>query len=105
MFCRTLTLIVAGTIAGCASSVYTLESTADMSRTELAELCADLEIRSNQDCRWNIEQQQSSVQNQQTWEINCRSRRDFARDSLDNVCHPARFQDPNQGTEEDSAKE
>jgi len=105
MICRALMLIVAATITGCTSSVYTMESTADMSRTELAALCADLEIRANQDCHWNIEQQQSSVQNQQTWEINCRSRRDFARDSLDNVCDPARFRKQDHGIEKDSDKE
>ena len=91
----TLTWIAAILIGGCASHAHTPESTADMSSQELAALCADLEIRATLDCRWNMREQQSSVPNQQTWEVNCRARRDSARESFDNVCLTARF--PNQG--------
>ena len=60
-----------------------------MSREELTALCVDLEIRANQDCEWNMRDQQSEVTDQLTWELGCRTRRDYARDSYDNVCHPA----------------
>jgi hypothetical protein len=81
---------------GCAGGVHTLDSTKNLNRGELAGLCADLEIRANQDCRWNMQERQSSVTNQQTWEINCRARRDSARQSFDNACHPARFTEDGQ---------
>lgn len=73
-------------LAGCASNVHTLESTKDMNRNELVALCTDLQMRADQDCSWNMREQQSSVPNQQTWEINCRARRDSARQSFENVC-------------------
>jgi len=77
-------------IAGCAQT-HTIESTAHMNRSELLRLCEDLRIRAEMDCRWNVEEQQSSIGNRQTWEINCMARRDSARESFDNVCHPSRF--------------
>jgi len=88
-------LIITILIGGCSSHARTPESTAGMTSQELAALCADLEIRANLDCQWNMKEQQSSVPNQQTWEINCRARRDSARESFDNVCLTARF--PKQG--------
>lgn len=86
-----VTWITAILIGGCANHAHTPESTAGMTNEELVALCADLEIRATMDCRWNMQQQQSSVPNQQTWEINCRARRDSARESFDNVCLTARF--------------
>ena len=77
-------------IAGCART-HTIESTAHMNRSELLRLCEDLRLRAEMDCQWNMEEQQSSIGNQQTWEINCMARRDSARESFDNVCHPSRF--------------
>ena len=84
--------LAASLIAGCASNEHTLESTEDMSVQELTALCEDLQMRANMDCEWNMREQQSSVNNQQTWEINCRARRDSARRSFDNVCQPWRLQ-------------
>ena len=77
-------------VSGCART-HTIESTAHMNRSELLRLCEDLRVRAEMDCQWNMEEQQSSVSNQQTWEINCMARRDSARESFDNVCHPSRF--------------
>ena len=82
-------LVVA--LAGCANKVHTLESTAHMTRNELVALCEDLEMRATMDCEWNMQQQQSAVADRQTWEINCRARRDSARESFDNVCQSSRF--------------
>jgi hypothetical protein len=82
--------IVAAGILGCAHE-HTLESTKDLNDEELAALCADLEMRSNQECEWNMLERQSSVTDQQSWEINCRARRDSARLSFDNVCLDKRF--------------
>lgn len=65
-----------------------------MTRNELLALCDDLQMRATMDCEWNIEERQSAVTDQQTWEINCRARRDSARESFDNVCLPSRFSDP-----------
>ena len=59
---------------------------------QASALCEDLQMRANMDCEWNMREQQSSVNNQQTWEINCRARRDSARRSFDNVCQPWRLQ-------------
>jgi len=83
-------LMTAAYFCGCAN-VHTLESTQHMSGEQLTSLCADLRLRANQDCRWNMEARQSSVPDQQSWEINCRARRDYARESYDNVCHTARL--------------
>lgn len=80
-------------VTGCARH-HTLESTAHMTRSELLRLCEDLRVRAEQDCRWNVEEQQSSISNRQTWEINCMARRDSARESFENVCHPSRFGAP-----------
>ena len=73
-------------LAGCVNNVHTLENTQSMSREELASLCEDLSMRAEQDCRWNMQQQQSSIPDQQTWEVNCRARRNSARQSFENVC-------------------
>jgi hypothetical protein len=78
-------LIAAVTISGCANP-HTLESTESMSDADLSALCADLQMRADMNCEWDMKQQQSSIPDQQTWEINCRARRDSARDSFDNVC-------------------
>ena len=91
---RTLILIVIAILGGCASRPHTLESTSNLTRNELLALCEDLQMRATMDCRWNMEEQQSSVTDRQTWEINCRARRDSARESFDNVCMPSRFSDP-----------
>ena len=91
---RILILIVIAVLSGCASRPHTLESTSNLTRNELLALCEDLQMRATMDCRWNIEEQQSSVTDRQTWEINCRARRDSARESFDNVCMPSRFSDP-----------
>lgn len=79
---------------GCASREHTLENTSHLTRNELLALCDDLQMRATMDCEWNIEERQSAVTDQQTWEINCRARRDSARESFDNVCLPSRFSDP-----------
>ena len=84
---------VAASLAGC-GSVHTLESTAEMNHRQLLELCADLELRANMDCRWNVEERPSSFDDRQTWEISCMTRRESARESYDNVCHPARLGAP-----------
>ena len=80
------TLALAALLAGCASRLHTLENTRDLSRDEMQALCADLEMRADMDCRWNMKEQQSTLADQQTWEINCRARRDSARQSFENVC-------------------
>ena len=85
-----LVLLAANLLNAC-SSVHTLESTAHLNRSELLALCADLELRANMDCQWNAEERQSSIEDRQTWEIGCMARRESARDSFDNVCHPSRF--------------
>jgi hypothetical protein len=85
-----LVLLAASLLNAC-GSVHTLESTAHLNRSELLALCADLELRANMDCQWNAEERQSSIEDRQTWEIGCMARRDSARDSFDNVCHPSRF--------------
>lgn len=90
--CGSLLSMLAG-IAGCAH-VHTLESTKDLSREELAALCADLELRANQDCRWDRQDQTVTVTDRQTWEINCLARRDSARESYDNICQPPRYERP-----------
>ncbi len=77
------------TLTGCATE-HTMDSTENLSDRELAALCADLNLRADLDCRWNMQEQQSAVGDQQTWEINCRTRRDSARESYDNVCHQPR---------------
>ena len=84
-------LTLAAIMNACASRVHTLESTQNLSRNELLAMCEDLAVRAEQDCQWNIEQRQSDLSNQQTWEINCRARRDSARESYDNVCQSSRF--------------
>ncbi|MED5461463.1 MAG: hypothetical protein VYC03_02505, partial [Pseudomonadota bacterium] len=81
-----LLLIVLAAIAGCAPRTLTLENTSNLTQTELLALCEDLQMRANMDCRWNLVERQSSVTEQQTWEINCRSRRDSAQESFDNNC-------------------
>ncbi len=86
-------LLVSALVCGCAPQTHTLESTGRMTRNELLALCEDLQMRANMDCRWNMEERQSTVPNQQTWEINCRARRESARESFDNVCQPSRFRD------------
>jgi hypothetical protein len=78
-------------LTGCANNEHTLESTRDLSNEELAALCEDLQMRASMDCEWNMREQQSSVNDRQTWEISCRSRRDSARRSFDNVCQAWRF--------------
>ena len=83
-----LLLIVLAAIAGCAPRTLTLENTSNLTQTELLALCEDLQMRANMDCRWNLLERQSSVTEQQTWEINCRSRRDSAQESFDNNCQP-----------------
>lgn len=85
--------ILAAVAAGCASGVHTLENTSHMSREQLAALCADLEMRARQDCEWNMRDQQSAVQDIQTWEVNCRARRDSARESFENVCLDSRLKE------------
>ena len=87
---RLLLAVFALLPAACTSHTHTLESTKDLTRAELVALCADLEIRATQDCEWNMRDQQSQVRDQQTWEINCRARRDSARESFENVCLDAR---------------
>ena len=89
--------LLSACLAGCAENLHTLESTSDMSREELAALCADLEQRANQDCNWNVLQQQSTMQDRQTWEVNCQARRDSARRSYDNVCLDGRAEPPAHG--------
>lgn len=98
---RRFTAIVAAatTLAAC-SSVHTLESTAGLNHRELLELCADLELRANMDCRWNVEERPSTLENRQTWEISCMTRRESARESYDNVCHPSRLGGPGNVPEE-----
>lgn len=99
---RLMLLVFVALLSACANRAHTLESTQDMTRNELRALCEDLRMRADFDCRWNIEERQSSVTDQQTWEINCRARRDSARESYDNVCQPARFRAPEVVREEDS---
>jgi len=80
-------------LAGC-SQLHTPESTADLTTEELAALCADLEIRASQQCRWDRQDESVPVTDRQTWEINCEARRDAARQSYDNVCQPPRYRRP-----------
>lgn len=91
---RYFVLIALATLSACASRAHTLESTKDLSRNELLALCEDLRMRAEFDCEWNMKERQSSVSEQQTWEINCRARRDSARESFDNVCQASRFRAP-----------
>ena len=74
-----LWMISIAVLSGCAAGAHTLESTNNLTRNELLALCEDLQMRANMECRWNMEARQSSVTDQQTWEINCRARRDSAR--------------------------
>ena len=83
-------IVLALLLASCTNQVHTLESTSRMSREELSTLCADLEIRAAQDCDWNMRDRQSAIEDSQTWEVNCRARRDSARESYENVCMDAR---------------
>ena len=99
-----LLLISIAMLCSCASRTHTLESTNNLTRNELIALCEDLRMRATMDCRWNMEQRQSSVTDQQTWEINCRARRDSARESFDNVCMPSRFSDPDIVRKEEDAE-
>jgi hypothetical protein len=80
--------------AACSTGVHTLESTARLNHAELVALCADLELRANLKCQWNALEQQSSIEDRQTWEIGCMARRDSARESFDNVCQPSRLGAP-----------
>lgn len=91
---RILLIVSVALLSGCANRVHTLDSTSNMTRNELFALCEDLQMRADLDCRWNVEERQSSVTDQQTWEINCRARRDSARESFDNVCQASRFRAP-----------
>lgn len=84
-------MLLAASLLNACGSVHTLESTARLNRSELLALCADLELRANMDCQWNAAERQSSIEDRQTWEIGCMARRESARDSFDNVCHPSRF--------------
>jgi hypothetical protein len=81
-------------LAGCAETTHTLENTSNLTREELVALCADLEMRAKQDCTWNVQQQPSSMENRQTWEVNCQARRDSARRSYENVCLDGRTELP-----------
>ena len=83
---------IVGLLSSCASEVYTIQNTAHLTSDELIALCADLEIRANQDCRWNMRDRQSDVSDQLTWELGCQTRRDYARESIDNICHPTHIQ-------------
>ena len=91
---RILLMVSIVLVYGCANRAHTLDSTSELTRNELLALCEDLRMRAELDCRWNVEERQSSVADQQTWEINCRARRDSARQSFDNVCQPSRFRAP-----------
>jgi hypothetical protein len=93
---RQLALSIVPLVLGACAQVHTLENTAHLTRSELLRICEDLRIRAEQDCQWNVEEQQSSLGNRQTWEINCMARRDSARESFENVCHPSRFGRPNE---------
>lgn len=84
-------MLLATSLLNACGSVHTLENTAHLNRSELLALCADLELRANMDCQWNAEERQSSIEDRQTWEIGCMARRESARDSFDNVCHPSRI--------------
>ncbi len=88
-------------LCACSQNLHTIESTEHLSQQELAALCEDLRMRADMDCQWNMREQQSSVSDQQTWEINCRSRRDSARRSYDNVCQSWRLQPNRQEDEND----
>ena len=79
-------------LCACGQTVHTIENTEHLSQAELMTLCEDLRMRADMDCQWNMREQQSTLENQQTWEVNCRARRDSARESLDTVCQPWRFQ-------------
>ena len=91
---KILFTVILALLSGCANRAHTLDSTRDMTRNELLALCEDLRMRADFDCRWNAEERQSSVTDQQTWEINCRARRDSARESFDNVCQASRLRAP-----------
>jgi hypothetical protein len=97
--CHGVSLPLAGAmivalLSGCTQNVHTFENTADMTSDELFALCQDLEMRASQDCAWNLRQQQSSLENRQTWEVNCLARRDSARRSYENVCLDERTERP-----------
>jgi hypothetical protein len=81
--------ILTGFLVAACSHVHTVENTAHMNRSELIELCRDLRLRANMDCRWNAAEQQSSIEDRQSWEIGCEARRESARESYDNVCLPS----------------
>ena len=85
---------LAAVLAGCADTTHTLENTSNLTREELVALCADLGMRAKQDCTWNVQQQPSSMENRQTWEVNCQARRDSARRSYENVCLDGRTELP-----------
>jgi len=94
VFGKILLTVILAFVSGCANRAHTLDSTSDMTRNELLALCEDLRMRADLDCRWNVEERQSSVTDLQTWEINCRARRDSARESFDNVCQASRIRAP-----------
>lgn len=73
------------TLAACAGG-HTLENTQNMNGAELAALCDDLRMRATQECRWNTQQPPTSIENRQTWEINCQARRESAQKSYDEIC-------------------
>ena len=79
-------------LCACTQTPHTVENTKHLSQAELAELCEDLRMRAAMDCEWNMREQQSSVANQQTWEINCRARRESAQRSYDSACESWRLQ-------------
>ena len=101
---RWLSIALPVLLCACSPNLHTIESTEHLSQEELGALCEDLRMRADMDCQWNMKEQQSSVTNQTTWEINCRARRDAARGSYDNVCQAWRLQPqpPKDGNREDS---
>jgi len=89
---RVLVLTLIG-LAGC-TQLHTLENTGDLTTEQLAALCADLQVRASQECRWDRQDESVAVTDRQSWEINCEARRDAARQSYDNVCQPPRYRRP-----------
>lgn len=89
---RWLSFLLPVLLCACSQNLHTVENTEHLSQAELVTLCEDLRMRADMDCQWNMRDQQSTLANQQTWEVNCRARRDSARESLDNACQPWRFQ-------------